>query len=66
MEETTLGGNQWLADMNRMKWEIETNDILEKEENSSQPVKVEEQMINILLKPMEIRTFVVKIAVRNV
>ncbi|XP_076174533.1 lysosomal alpha-mannosidase II isoform X1 [Ptiloglossa arizonensis] len=66
VEETTLGGNQWLADMNRMKWEIETNDILEKEENSSQPVKVEEQMINILLKPMEIRTFVVKIAVRNV
>ncbi|XP_053988963.1 lysosomal alpha-mannosidase isoform X2 [Hylaeus volcanicus] len=65
VEETTLGGNEWLEDTNRLKWEIETNDVLREKENIPQPVQTGEGVINVLLKPMEIRTFVIKTAPRN-
>lgn len=61
VKETTLGGNQWFKDMNRLKWNAETNDILQLEEEY-QPVEIKDGVINIILKPMEIRTFVLKIA----
>lgn len=60
VKETTLGGNQWFKDMNRLKWDAETNDILYSEEQY-QPVEIKDGIINIILKPMEIRTFILKI-----
>lgn len=46
--------------MNRLKWDAETNDILQSEEEY-QPVEIKDGIINVVLKPMEIRTFVLKI-----
>lgn len=47
--------------MNRMKWEPETNDILQEAEENVQPVQIQDDVINVLLKPMEIRTFILKV-----
>lgn len=57
-----MGGNQWMKDMDRLKWDSETNDILETEDLFSPPVEIKDGAINVLLKPMEIRTFIVKTA----
>lgn len=65
IKETTLGGNQWMDDMNRLKWESETNDVLQTEEHFSHPVEIKEGVINVLLQPFEIRTFIVEIAPRS-
>ncbi|XP_076239948.1 lysosomal alpha-mannosidase II [Calliopsis andreniformis] len=64
IKETTLGGNQWMEEMDRMKWEAETNDILQANETAT-PIEINEDAINILLKPMEIRTFILKTAPRE-
>ncbi|XP_011151265.1 lysosomal alpha-mannosidase isoform X1 [Harpegnathos saltator] len=61
IEETTLGANQRLSDMNRMKWEPETNDILQEIEQNMQPVQIQDNVVNVLLKPMEIRTFILTV-----
>ncbi|XP_032680589.1 lysosomal alpha-mannosidase isoform X2 [Odontomachus brunneus] len=61
IEETTLGANQRLSDMKRMKWKPETNDILQETEENIQPVQIQDDVINVLLKPMEIRTFILKV-----
>lgn len=62
IEETTLGGNQWLKDMDRMKWEAETNDVLQTDDDISiPPVEIGEGVMNVLLKPMDIRTFILKV-----
>ncbi|XP_017767636.1 PREDICTED: lysosomal alpha-mannosidase-like isoform X2 [Eufriesea mexicana] len=61
IKETTLGGNQWYNDLNRLKWRSETNEVLEKEENISQPVEINSSAINVLLTPMEIRTFILTV-----
>ena len=66
IEETTLGGNQWLKDLDRMKWEAETNDVLQTQGTSTPLVEIGEGVTNVLLKPMEIRTFIVKTAPRNI
>ena len=60
-----MGGNQWIKDMNRLKWESETNDIFQFEENLSHSVEMKESVINVLLKPMQIRTFIVEIVPRH-
>ncbi|XP_029158276.1 lysosomal alpha-mannosidase isoform X1 [Nylanderia fulva] len=60
IQTTTLGANQLLNENNRMQWEPETNDILSREEDI-QPVEIHDNMINILLQPMEIRTFILKV-----
>ncbi|CAD1474134.1 unnamed protein product, partial [Heterotrigona itama] len=65
IKETTLGGNQWIQDMNRLKWESETNDVFQMEDNLSHSVEMEGSVINVLLKPMEIRTFIVEIVPRH-
>ncbi|XP_071865397.1 lysosomal alpha-mannosidase II isoform X2 [Bombus fervidus] len=64
IKETTLGGNQWIDDVNRLKWESETNDVLKREEHFSHPVEIKEGVINVLLQPFEIRTFIVEIVPR--
>lgn len=58
IKETTLGANQLLSENNPLKWETETNDILHDREENMQPVEVHDDVINVLLKPMEIRTFI--------
>ncbi|XP_015440324.1 PREDICTED: lysosomal alpha-mannosidase [Dufourea novaeangliae] len=65
IEETTMGGNQWLKDMNRMKWHPETNDVLQERANTINEIQIEEGVINVLLRPMEIRTFIIKISPRH-
>lgn len=61
IQETTLGANQLLSENNRLKWEPETNDIIPDKEGNIQPVEIHDDIINILLKPMEIRTFILKV-----
>jgi len=61
VKETTLGANQLLSENKRMKWEPETNDIIQNKEESRQTVEVYDNVINVLLKPMEIRTFILKV-----
>ncbi|XP_071568794.1 lysosomal alpha-mannosidase-like isoform X1 [Temnothorax nylanderi] len=65
IEETTLGANQLLSENKRMKWEPETNDIIQNEEESRQTVEVNDNVIRVLLKPMEIRTFILKVKQRT-
>ncbi|XP_031833177.1 lysosomal alpha-mannosidase II isoform X1 [Nomia melanderi] len=65
VEETSLGANQWKADMNRLKWQAETNDVLQSRDATSNTVQVEDDAINITLKPMEIRTFLITMLPRK-
>ncbi|KDR11229.1 lysosomal alpha-mannosidase isoform X2 [Zootermopsis nevadensis] len=58
--ETTLGGNQWLSESHRFKWQSE-NDInftLEDDEDSS---KEDKDALTITLGPMQIRTFIIEV-----
>ncbi|XP_033224967.1 lysosomal alpha-mannosidase-like [Belonocnema kinseyi] len=62
--ETTLGGNQWLEKKDRLKWTPEANEILEND--SVLPPESEKlDVVNVLLNPMEIRTFIVKLTPRQ-
>ncbi|XP_020290943.1 lysosomal alpha-mannosidase [Pseudomyrmex gracilis] len=61
IKETTLGANQLLRENNPLEWETETNDILHDKEKNLQPVEVHDDVINVLLKPMEIRTFILTV-----
>ncbi|XP_017796881.1 PREDICTED: lysosomal alpha-mannosidase-like [Habropoda laboriosa] len=63
-KETTLGANQWFNEMNRFKWKAETNDV-DQGEDFSTPVEMKDGAINVVLKPMEIRTFILEIAPSN-
>lgn len=65
IQETTLGANQLLSENNRMKWEPETNNIILNKEENIQPVEIHDNIINVLLKPMEIRTFILKVDPRS-
>lgn len=58
VRETTLGGNQWIEELTRLKWQTESNDI-DDESNLREILKIEDGVINVLLKPMEIRTFII-------
>lgn len=63
VRETTLGGNQWIEEMNRLKWDIETNEVNKSSfESPATPILVGENFINVLMKPMEIRTFVINVS----
>lgn len=62
IRETTLGANQWLEDNNPLKWRPETNEIVPEPEMSFEPVKIQDGAINVLLKPMEIRTFILEVS----
>lgn len=65
IKETTLGANQLLSENNRMEWEPETNEIILNEEDNVQPVDIHDNVVNVLLKPMEIRTFILKVNQRS-
>lgn len=65
IKETTLGANQLLSENNRMEWEPETNEIILNEEDNIQPVEIHDNVVNVLLKPMEIRTFILKVNQRS-
>ncbi|XP_018049509.1 PREDICTED: lysosomal alpha-mannosidase-like [Atta colombica] len=65
IKETTLGANQLLSENKPMKWEPEMNDIIQNEEESRQIVGVHDNVINVLLKPMEIRTFILTVKRRS-
>ena len=57
--ETTLGGNQWLDDVHRLKWQSETNEVIKNDEESSfAPSKSDGKLI-VRLEAMQIRTFIV-------
>ncbi|XP_063974588.1 lysosomal alpha-mannosidase isoform X1 [Diachasmimorpha longicaudata] len=60
VRETTLGGNQWIEDQDRLQWTSETNEVLPDLEDFKVQVEVLDGAVNVLLKPMEIRTFVVR------
>ncbi|XP_025265136.1 lysosomal alpha-mannosidase isoform X1 [Camponotus floridanus] len=65
IKETTLGANQLLSENNRMEWEPETNEIILNEDDNVQPVEIHDNVVNVLLKPMEIRTFILKVNQRS-
>jgi len=65
IKETTLGGNQWKEDREALQWKIkgEKEEDLEWKinEKSFQSKKVEESVLeNIVLEPLEIRTFIIE------
>lgn len=61
IEETTLGANQLLSENKPMKWNPETNAISQNEEEGREIVGIYSNVINVTLKPMEIRTFILKV-----
>ena len=60
IEETTLGGNQWLKDMDRMKWEAETNDVLQSQATSTPVVEIGEGVTNVLLNQWKYERLLLK------
>ncbi|VVC31552.1 Hypothetical protein CINCED_3A003390 [Cinara cedri] len=62
LRETILGGNQWLSENTKLTWSATTSDS-----DDSWPIRTERQLLpldpkQILLTPMQIRTFVAEIA----
>jgi hypothetical protein len=56
-----LGANQLRSENNPMKWKTETNDVIGDEQEYVQSVEIQDDVINVILKPMEIRTFILKV-----
>ena len=61
MRETTLGGNQWKEDSQRLEWNVQG------EKATSTPLKEvnfgeerQKQLEDVILEPMEIKTFIVE------
>jgi hypothetical protein len=52
--------------MHRLKWQSETNEVLKTDADSADSVLTAKDKIIIRLKPMEIRTFVVKFSLVEV
>lgn len=61
VQETTLGANQLLKENKRMKWNLQMDNTIENEEESAQTVEITPSAINVIMKPMEIRTFILKV-----
>ncbi|XP_033226476.1 lysosomal alpha-mannosidase-like [Belonocnema kinseyi] len=64
VHETTLGGNQWLEDMERLKW-VPDKDYVVGNNYTVNPInsKIRNEM-EVLLMPKQIRTFVVNVSPR--
>ncbi|XP_001603702.3 lysosomal alpha-mannosidase isoform X1 [Nasonia vitripennis] len=64
VQETILGANQWMEDLQRLKWQPETNKVGDSEDSSSDDSSLLSGVdsTSITIRPMEIRTFVVKLA----
>lgn len=64
VHETTLGGNQWLEDNERLKW-VSDKDYVVGTNYTIHPIKAEiRNEMNVLMMPMQIRTFVVDVSSR--
>ncbi|XP_033225120.1 lysosomal alpha-mannosidase-like [Belonocnema kinseyi] len=59
VRETTLGGNQWLEDSDRLKW-VPDEDYVVKNNYILEPIIPENKMVLVLM-PMQIRTFIVDV-----
>lgn len=59
-KETTLGANQWLDQVKRMTWPVESNEI--KSGTDDRSVENGDDVLSVTLKPMEIRTYIVEVA----
>ena len=55
IRETTLAGNQWIEDMHRLIWKTRTN---RNKDNNLPPLH---DIPVVTLRPMEIKTFVIKV-----
>lgn len=58
LRELTLAGNQWIEDLNRLRFKADTSDFLDP--TNEEPVKSPSAPpdMEITLNPMEIKTFV--------
>ena len=63
VDETTLGGNDWIEENKRLKWTLEENDS-EENNNSFNTMRSNKDTDDIIisLMPMQIRTFIVNIS----
>ncbi|XP_015121133.1 lysosomal alpha-mannosidase [Diachasma alloeum] len=61
VRETTLGANQWIGDMRRLEWVIHSNEIHEEFQKPNGSLPVINGTITVLLRPMEIRTFIISV-----
>lgn len=58
LRETTLGGNHWLSESERLAWKTESNDI---DVTSEDVTRQGEADFIVKLSPMQIRTFIIDI-----
>lgn len=58
IRETTLGANLNINELNRFEWSSENDNLLGTEE--SQQITIDNESINVVMKPSEIRTFIIK------
>ncbi|XP_008550968.1 lysosomal alpha-mannosidase isoform X2 [Microplitis demolitor] len=65
VKETSLGGNQWIEDMNRLQWQTESNEVDDQPYDFTRVVKLEDGAIEVTLNAMEIRTFILYIKNRS-
>ncbi|XP_033225298.1 lysosomal alpha-mannosidase-like [Belonocnema kinseyi] len=59
VRETTLGGNQWLEDNDRLKW-FSDEDFVVGKNYTFKPIVSQNQM-EVVLMPMQIRTFILDV-----
>jgi len=57
--ETSLGANQWLGQVKRMDWPVESNEI---DVDSKEANLDLDDDLNVTLNPMQIRTFIIEVA----
>ena len=58
--ELTLGANLELSKLDRFEWMSEETNSVD-DNNDEMPVTIIEDMINVVMKPSEIRTFIIDI-----
>jgi lysosomal alpha-mannosidase len=59
-KETSLGANQWVEQVNRMTWPVESNEIKNTSDDDVSK-ETEDDDLSVTLKPMEIRTYIVDV-----
>ncbi len=59
ISETTLDGNMMKSDLRRLKWKSQDNDFDSNFDHHTPPISLTSR---IKLKPMEIRTFIIKLS----
>ncbi|XP_074108776.1 lysosomal alpha-mannosidase II isoform X1 [Cotesia typhae] len=61
VRETSLGGNQWIEEMKRLQWQIESNEVDDQPYTFTPINKTEEGAMEVVLNSMEIRTFIMTV-----